>query len=397
MDNRERMHALFADCAGGEAIKLRAQWLAALHERGADYVEQAPVIAGVSLRYNRDDLSRVWRKQCDDGVKLGVMLDRLKINRGFRGLSPRVVSVSASETLGARMLPANSSALAQQIAGRDHASQLAWMSYWSNLHGRGIATPIVIWFAEHMPLTGEMVEVSHMADFLRTPDGQRFKPEWRWRDLMTGVTKWEEDFKKAKALEEAKYNLPLSPHKEAPATWENEGFVFTMLNTVNQLRLEGAEMRHCVGGYGGYVENGTSLIYAVTRGKERTGTLQISCSPVQIVKLKKVERPGDPETETVQAFSWRVTQHKAKQNAEPSKEAQQMAQKFLAECFPEPKSDPLPKEVRAKQVAKVDEVIAAERAARAQYAEAQRRAAQNPDAQQRNRFIDWARAMRGDI
>jgi len=249
------------------------------------------------------------------------------------------VSISASETLGARMLPANPSALAQQIAGRDAAGQLAWMNYWNNLHGRGVAVPTVIWFAETMPLTGEIVEVGHMADFLRTPEGQRFKPEWKWRDLMAGVNKWEEAFKAAKALEEAKYNLPLSPHKDAPATWENDGFTFTMLNTVNELRLEGAEMSHCVGGYGGYVENGTSLIYAVTRGKERMGTLQISATPVQIVKQKKVKKPGDEEIETVNAFQWRVTQHKAKRNADPSADAKAMAQKFLGVCFPDPKSD----------------------------------------------------------
>lgn len=340
-NNKKRMAKLFADCAGGEPVRLRAQLLAALHERGADYVEQAPVIAVVSLRYNRDDLTAVWRRLCESGEKLGVVMDKLKINRGFRNLSPHALTVSAAETLGARMQGANISAIAQQIAARTAEEQRAWYVYWEALLGRGIQMPLVMWFAENMPITlpESARDVGHMADFLRTPHVRAFDPSWRWRDMMAGVKTWEEEFRAAKALQEAKYNAPLSPHKDAPAKWERDGWTFTLLNTVNELRLEGADMAHCVGGYGGYVESGQSLIYSVKNGATRAGTLQISSEPVIVMRLKKVEKPGDPITEQVTAYRWRMTQYKAKRNSDPSEDAKRMAAAFLAAAFPDPQSD----------------------------------------------------------
>lgn len=343
-NNKERMAKLFADCAGGEPVRLRAQLLAALHERGADYVEQAPVIAAVSLRYNRDDLTAVWRRLCDAGEKLGVVMDKLRINRGFRNLSPRALTVSAADTLGARMQGANISAIAQQIAVRAPEEQRVWYQYWESLLGRGIGLPVVMWFAENLPvaLPESARDVSHMADFLRTHHVRSFSPSWRWRDMMAGLTKWEEEYRAAKVLQAAKYNAPLSPHKDAPAKWERDGWTFTMLNTINQLRLEGADMSHCVGGYGGYVKSGQSLIYSVKNGETRAGTLQISSEPVIVMRLKKVEKPGDPPAEQVTAYRWRITQYKAKRNADPGEDAKRMAAKFVSAAFPEPKSDPQP-------------------------------------------------------
>lgn len=351
----------------------RALWLASLHERAADYITQAPVLVAASMAYNSASLREVWTELCNRGEKLGSILDTFKVNRGLRNASPKAFRVSHAHRL--LMLDGVSPLLlSQQIAARTPEQQTTYIeeiqpiSEWAT----GQHKPVFNWLMEYIPI--DHPDLTHVRDFFRSEFGfARFKPDWKWRDVLTGVKHWEAEFAKMKAKEEAKYNIPLTPHSQAPQTFTIKDHTFVMLNTENALRVEGATMHHCVAGYHGAVKSGRSLIYAVSCGDKRKGTLELHPmsythqlkvwaevlsekdknlrAPIIITdeddksKHPKVEKWKD-EFRSETRYRWSQAQFKTYHNGAPDGPAQSAAREFMTEGFL------YPDEIKAREKAK---------------------------------------------
>ncbi len=341
----------------------RAKYLCQIHPRGRDYVTQAPVLVCASLSYVPSDVVSVWRGVCERGAKLGDVMDAFHVNRGLRHLDAASLDVKSCLTVGRYLCPANPSALAQQVAARTHIQQFSWIRMVRDLANMGQPTERVIWFAELVPFEtsrdGDYAlnfSITHLRDFLRSDRAVNWSPHWKWKDLEAGMKRWEDDFAKQKMIAEAKYNEPLTPHAYAPRSYlARGGNTFTLLNTQNELRAEGATMHHCVGGYAEQVRAGTSLIYACSFGRARTGTLEIS--PIEQFAIEDVDQNGLP----VEAFRhvWKIVQFKAHHNGMPSTNAYDDASEFVTEGFPKkPDETNSEKRIRkAREMMALEEVV----------------------------------------
>jgi hypothetical protein len=310
-----------------DLLTRRAVTLAGMHPRAADYIRQAPVIVCVSLGYRPASVLSAWKDVCNRGAKLGVVLDAFQINRGLRGLSALAMATPHDTLLGTVLRPGNPSALAQQIANRTPDLQRIYLNYLQDLVAMGTSPPVINFIAENMPV-GWACEPSHLIDFLRSPFGAGITYYSQWRDVVSGMKKWEESFAKEKARHEARFNEPLTPHKYVPTEYVSKsGFTFTLLNTINQLAAEGATMRHCVGGYGGVVREGQSVIYACSKNGDRVGTVELEMGKQYLVGPK-----DDPETR----FTFVLKQFKSRQNAAPGSDAMAAAGEFERVAFQEP-------------------------------------------------------------
>lgn len=354
-------HDTFQD----QLVAGRAKHLAKQHPRAADYISQAPVLVCVSLMYKPAQVWSIWANMCERGAKLGEMMDQFRVNRGLRHLDAMATNARYERLWGSTLIDANPSAIAQQLNARDAEAQKQYAEKLYALTQRGWSADRVIWFGEHMP-TDYILAVDHVVDFMRSPFGLAWKPGWRWRDFISAMQKWEEDFAKQKELAEAKFNEPLSPHEYLPKEWNHGEFTFTMLNTENQLRREGAEMGHCVGGYAGHVSGGSSVIYTCNRtgadGKtSRQGTLEMGrdrqyvCLPKGIaVGVLPDEAPlEDMKVET--RWTFKMVQFKSFRNSPPTAEAMHAASIFQREVFAKPQSEK--DKVKAEEKKKFHEMM----------------------------------------
>ena len=353
-------------------LRNRAVWLIQLHPRMADFIKQAPIIVPVSMTYQVKDVERIIPGICRDGVKLGGFLDLLHINRGLRHADARAFRTNHANMF--KMLKdCDVPMIAQQIAGRTvHQQHELWeqlttfraaASVTSKEHLRYWALKF---FAERIPVGDH--NMRHMLDFFnaqRTP--LNLKPNAKWRDFELLVKRWEDEFAKAKRLEEEKYNRPLSPFTaELPVEWEDKptGIKFLLLNTENDLREEGAVMHHCVGGYHSYVASGTSAIYSARqKDGKRCGTLQLGVRlapeplmervrayrrPVRDQILRAAIADGSMDlnaaVDTEEVWEMRAVgmqnvrifnqqQYLTYHNGQPTELAKQAGQRFLHACF----------------------------------------------------------------
>lgn len=300
---------------GTDMLRVRARHLMRAHPRARDYLVQAPIIVLASLQFSHESVTFVMKDHCERGSKLGVVLDAFKINRGLRRIKADALSYVDAETLAILLLrDANPSAIAQQVAARrDPENQRRWLIMLDRAT-RSFPDQFVVWLAENKPFNGgaifdlnhlaDFLHLNHLADFLRGQE--QWTPDWTWQRLLTELRKWEESFARAKQERLATYNEPLTPHEGVPKEWRPKDcilrdYTFRLLNTRNELIAEGAQLHHCVGGYGDRVKSGVSLIYACSLGGERIGTLEFVVNGVVEVNQFKSHNNGSPRMSAWQA------------------------------------------------------------------------------------------------
>ena len=97
------------------------------------------------------------------------------------------------------------------------------------------------------------------------------------------------------------------------ATWDDQGWQIRELLTKHELRVEGQEMGHCVGGYSQAVSTGRSRILSIRQGanSSRWTTVELSAASLQ---------PGKEVA---------IRQHYGRRNCTPPKENKEVLQRYL--------------------------------------------------------------------
>ena len=107
----------------------------------------------------------------------------------------------------------------------------------------------------------------------------------------------------------------LEAHRLLPLPKEINGITVKELSTNRELRIEGARMRHCVGGYGDAVSGGTSRIISLASGDSTR-----ECSTVEWRRHREYNEAGGFDVEV------ELSQHYGFANREPSAELLQAEQ-----------------------------------------------------------------------
>lgn len=116
---------------------------------------------------------------------------------------------------------------------------------------------------------------------------------------------------------------PLTPHKSAVLEDSSGPYTFRLLNTEAELHDEGANMRHCVGGYGPKVKGGHSLIYSIAMDGKRIATMELASAGYDSTRQDR-----SPEHR-----GWRFEQIKGVANAKVDGAIETIARAFAAKHF----------------------------------------------------------------
>lgn len=320
------------------------------HFRAIDYIRQAPLLgaggwfrymerAGTEhLRYFDSRTSNQGQLLCNKEGYLGLARDMAMICKHkynlreayrFFNLSPSlryipVESVTSSHIIALNYLSSvNPSTIAQCIPScpRETKIWLNYLSIWITQVTRGVRQPRhdpyrtdlgLSWLIKSLEKTHSawtQHEVSDLADFYAAVTN--WNDSWSWRTAIRKQHEWHEHLASEDALRKVDADR-LIPYNDLPLLTELEGHTIEALNTYRKQHVEGAVQKHCLGSYGQRMHNSFFFSLKDSDGK-RVSTFEIS-SVYGSFKRAYV-----------------LVQHKAYRNACPSRTADTLVHKFLAQ------------------------------------------------------------------
>ena len=293
-------HCVDADCVArarslfpNQGMHRNAAFIAGLHPRAIDYLEQAPVLAaafGVKANTRADRLFIAMRigGPIERGERLRGVMASVGIQTPLRKLTGYAVTPFMSDFVR-ELNDLDASTLSQSIPDKpsDQRRWLASLREWRNRMracGRSPRTGFS-WIARHAKACGDG-QAGDLADFLiRHPSTDISR--WSFERMCNEVELWHDRLNADTSL--GKYGAMLSPGtvidlSDWPDHLELAGFEFFKLSTPSMLMEEGRRMRHCVSSYIPYVMSGGVHIYSVRANMRRMATLQINGA--RLVQLK---------------------------------------------------------------------------------------------------------------
>lgn len=309
----EKMRALFKTAAMLDA----ANFAAVVHERAADYIIQAPVlalvvktVAGKHKLCDGDQLyaaAKFWRL-CEDGARLKDVMAAYGLPLPLRKLKAKALALNDEYTVRqiARMLP---STISQIIPG-SIVAQRRWLSafsYWrvltrhSKMHER--ATACWEWAAVQIAKHGvRFAEVQTVADFAMRSD-QKLNTNWEWPRACVAAEEWHERLAapKAKAAFGALADQIID-HGPHPDHHVIDGIEFIALRTPMAIHAEGQAMKHCVASYVTDVLNGRCSIVAVRTDELRLATMELRGTVIAQLKGRFNATPHETVRRAARAY-----------------------------------------------------------------------------------------------
>jgi hypothetical protein len=278
-----------------------AKCFAISHERGIQYLEQAPVLAlgamlgGPSVRRtNALYIQHRLVPLCERGAPLKAVLAAFCIPYPLRKLRASALFPSA----GQLVLPfrAMDPAVLGRIVPDKPKAQRDWLGAlvaWRRqmVMRRQPAETRFAWAAERMALAKVgPKDTGTVADFACS--GEPFNEVWQWPRAEEEADRWHARLSVGQALR----NSPVKPETPIdfgphPDICEHMGFDFVALRTPLSLAEEGAGMRHCVGTYINTVMHGDCSIIAIRRGDARLATMELRKGRIHQLKGRANSHP----------------------------------------------------------------------------------------------------------
>lgn len=263
-----------------------AQFLADLHPRAIEYLEQAPILVctfGVKWNSRADRLyvaSRIGGP-IQRGEKLKVVMASAGWPLPFRKIKATALSPTCRAIL--RDLHSLDNSTLSQIIPDTAGGQLRWFSHlreWRHhmtVRGRSPATKFT-WIASQVSSPDvRKGEPGQVADFLyANPEAPVEK--WSWNRVMLEVELWHDRLNAVNGLKCLPGAISLDTvidFSDWPETAEIDGFEIFKLATPEMIMTEGRRMRHCVSSYIPNVLNGGCSIFSIRREMRRMATVQV--------------------------------------------------------------------------------------------------------------------------
>ncbi|MYL96406.1 hypothetical protein GR702_01275 [Novosphingobium sp. FGD1] len=276
-----------------QGMHRNALFLADLHPRAIDYLEQAPVLAasfGVKVNTKADRLYIASRiaGPIQRGERLRSVMAAVAIAGPLRKLKASCIVPYMAEFVR-ELNDLDPSTLSQAIPEKPGA-QRKWLRSLRQYRRRLVlnrASPKrgFAWIARHAQRCGDG-QAEDFADYLarhHLADVER----WSFERMENEVELWHDRLAANRNL--SAYGLGLTPStlidlSDWPDHAEVAGFEFFKLATPGMLLEEGARMRHCVASYIPRVMAGDCHIYSVRADMRRMATVEIVGGHVQQLK-----------------------------------------------------------------------------------------------------------------
>ncbi len=275
---------------------------------GADYLEQAPIIAwGLARQVSPDNtqrrsfvgmgnaVERRFRSILADGRKLKTVMAAIGLPLPMRLLRPGVVGPQWHTELVilARSDPSvlgqvlNGSRLHQEYFLREISrfSRGQWPEdyrQWAvGAIGHealralgGVSGPFSVGIlAEEVSR-----DVDAVADYLWRSPGM-LDVRWSLQEALAAARRWHEELATEKARRDAAEDQCVADYGDLPLRLDVDGFEFVALRTRAELFEEGSALTHCVGSYWDDVFSGVSRIYGIRSNGVRIATMEIARRP----------------------------------------------------------------------------------------------------------------------
>lgn len=267
-----------------QGMHRNAEFIANLHPRAIDYLEQAPVLAasfGVKWNTKADRLyiaSRIGGP-IERGERLRSVMASVGIHTPLRKL--KGYSIQPFMSLFVReLVDLDPSTLSQAIPEKPRA-QRQWLSAlrdWRyRLAQRGQSPKLHFnWIARHAHRCedGQATDFADFVGFHPSLDVSR----WSFEHMANEVQLWHDRLASERSVEGLGVGIrpdTVIDLSDWPDHAEVAGFEFFKLSTPSMLMEEGRRMRHCVATYIPQVMNGKCHIYSVRVGLRRMATVEI--------------------------------------------------------------------------------------------------------------------------
>lgn len=297
---------------GNQGVRPAAIWLAALHPRAIDYLEQAPVLAlaatfggKASSRSERAYVAMNFKPLIERGARLRDVMAAFRVAYPLRALSPTAIRPGIWSIVQAISANVDPSTIAQAIPAVP-TRHMRWLgdldALWSALRTRADAhdgegekanAAILRWamLALSRAVAAKEAagsECGELADFL-VCNRNDFNPRWTWRKLIDESTAWHVALANAQIdkINDGKYDTDV-PYGAFPAEvvihHDAKGgcFEFHALRSLRALVIEGKAMHHCVASYYRDIQSGRARIYSVRKDGRRVATAEFVSLPGRI-------------------------------------------------------------------------------------------------------------------
>lgn len=304
-----------------QGMHRNAEFIASLHPRAIDYLEQAPVLAaafGVKWNSRADRLyiaSRIGGP-IERGERLRTVMAAAGIHTPLRKLTGYAIQPYMSSFVR-DLVDLDPSTLSQAIPekGRAQRHWLASLRDWrTRMNARGKSHKLHFnWIARHAHRC-EPGQASDFADFVG------FHPSldvsrWSFEHMANEVQLWHDRLAADRSVQGLGVGIrpdTVIDLSDWPDHAEVAGLEFFKLSTPSMLMEEGRRMRHCVATYIPMVMNGKCHIYSIRADLRRMATVEIIGSRVVQIKAFANKVPSKAVCEAANNF---IRQHKPEQTA----------------------------------------------------------------------------------
>ena len=292
-------------------LRRSAACIAQADPYGADYLEQAPIIAwGLPMmlsptRTRERDLNglhgemiREFRRILSEGRKLKHVMAALGLPLPMRLVRAEVMSLSWQWIL--EMLASTEPAVLGEVLDGPASHQRYFMAaldrfgrgQWPEAYRRWAVG--AVGHAMKRRLSGAQTpgsvealaadvarDASVVADYLWRAPQADFDPRWSLAEACAAAMRWHRqlaDNARRYALEAMARTseAEVADYGTMPLEKTIGAFSFVALRTERELLEEGAVLHHCVGSYWPSVQGGFSRIYGVRRGDRRVATMELA-------------------------------------------------------------------------------------------------------------------------
>lgn len=304
-------------------LHLPAQFLAALNKFALDYIRQAPVLVVAAAhgrqllrRQDRVEVGQRFIAACENGTKLGKLLESYQLAPQLRALSARAVRHDQRDMLVALSAMVPASPLSQAIPKRPD-EQLAWLrslQWWRAHMGRHFRNKDLLldWAAINVRDDQARRCATDVADFAGR-NRERFNLDWNFQQALAATQRWHGEIALHRPIAEASRPdwRTVIDYAPLPSQFEVDDIAFVALQTREALHQEGARLHHCVRLYSDKVARGSSRIYSVRQAGVQTATLEIvrtSRAGAATHKFRLAQLKGPRNINPSEAI-WKATTH----------------------------------------------------------------------------------------
>ncbi|KUO53177.1 MAG: hypothetical protein APF82_00895 [Sphingomonadales bacterium BRH_c42] len=309
--NTRKAQAMF----GNQGVQPAAIWLAALHPRALEYLEQAPVLAlaatfggKASKRAERAYVAMNFRPLIERGAKLKDVMKAFRVAYPLRAISAKAIRPGVWSILQAITRLVDPSTISQAIPDLP-TRHMHWLGdldiLWTVLQRRApdeqANAPILRWAMLALSRHGrtgdpaEGLQSEQIADFLICNRDQ-WNARWTWDRLIRETQAWHEALANADIdrINDGTYDqdVPYGPFPAEVSLPDRDGttFEFHALRSLRALVIEGKAMHHCVASYYRDIQSGRARIYSIRKDGKRLATAEFMVLPgrVRAVQIKGV-------------------------------------------------------------------------------------------------------------